>query len=84
MNHNDWRIDARQCRMARAALNWTIPELAAEAGVHTATVQMFELGSDPRVSTLDKIMRAFRDAGVEFPDRQTVRYAGAGRDQIAA
>lgn len=55
--------------MGRAALNWTVRELAAAAGVHRNTITNIEVGryaGDP--STLAVIERTMRTAGVEFID----------------
>ncbi|TLX41774.1 helix-turn-helix domain-containing protein [Xanthobacter autotrophicus] len=55
-----------QCRMARAALNWSTQELAAKAGVGVNTVNRFEAGQDARVSSVDKMRAALEAAGVIF------------------
>jgi DNA-binding XRE family transcriptional regulator len=56
-------------RMARAALNWTVRQLAEAAGVHRNTVTNIEVGryaGDPE--TISKIERVLVRAGVEFID----------------
>jgi transcriptional regulator with XRE-family HTH domain len=56
-----------QCRMARAALNWTQNQLADASHVGIITVRNFELGkSQPNKSTLFLMRQAFEAAGVEF------------------
>ena len=53
--------------MARAALNWTVRDLAEATGLHRNTVTNIEVGryaGDPVSLTL--IEKAFRAAGVEF------------------
>ena len=53
--------------MARAALGWTLDDVAKAAGVHRNTVSNFELGKyggDPE--TLAKMRKAFEAAGLEF------------------
>jgi DNA-binding XRE family transcriptional regulator len=53
--------------MARAALNWTVRDLAKSAGVHRNTVNNVEVGryaGDP--DTLEKIEKALAAAGVQF------------------
>jgi transcriptional regulator with XRE-family HTH domain len=53
--------------MARAALNWSLEDLAKAAGVHRNTISNFETekyGGDPEKLTL--IQRALETAGVEF------------------
>lgn len=60
-------ITPRQCRMARAAVNWTVRKLAAEAKIGVTTVVRFETEkAAPNVSTLTLIRQAFERAGVEF------------------
>lgn len=60
-------MNAMQCRMARAALNWSSKELAAEAHVGVATVARFERGDASTIpATLAAIQRALEAAGVEF------------------
>jgi transcriptional regulator with XRE-family HTH domain len=78
-------IDAIQCRMARTALGWRRTDLAKKAKVAMSTVQLFEEGSDPRASTMQKIVAAFNAHGVAFPDPDTVRIERRRpADQIAA
>lgn len=55
-----------QCRMARAALNWTKAELAEKSSVATNTVLRFEGGGDVRVSSLNAMREALTEAGVTF------------------
>ena len=55
--------------MARAALNWTVRDLAAATGLHRNTITNIEVGryvGDPE--TLAIIKRVLRRAGVEFID----------------
>lgn len=55
--------------MARAALNWTVRDLAEATGLHRNTISNFEVGrfeGDPE--TLAVIERVLREAGVEFID----------------
>lgn len=67
--------------MARAALNWSLRELAEAAGVHRNTISNFETGKyagDP--ATTDAIRAALETAGVEFTngDQPGVRLRKAG------
>lgn len=55
-----------QCRMARAALDWGVLDLAREAGVSTQTIVRLERGEALKQPTIDRIREAFEDAGVEF------------------
>jgi transcriptional regulator with XRE-family HTH domain len=53
--------------MARAALNWTVRQLAEAAQLHRNTISNIETGKyagDP--ATLDAIAAVLRRAGVEF------------------
>ena len=55
--------------MARAALNWTVRDLAEATGLHRNTVTNIEVGryvGDPE--TLAKIEIVMKRAGVEFID----------------
>jgi transcriptional regulator with XRE-family HTH domain len=55
--------------MARAALNWTVRDLADATGLHRNTVTNLEVGryaGDPE--TLSNIKRVLEKAGVEFID----------------
>jgi transcriptional regulator with XRE-family HTH domain len=62
-------VTSAQVRMARAALNWTVRDLAEASGLHRNTITNIEVGryaGDPE--TLARIQRVFRQAGVEFID----------------
>lgn len=55
--------------MARAALGWTLDDLAAASGVNRKTILRFERQEAvARATTLDVIRRAFETAGVRFAD----------------
>ena len=54
--------------MARAALGWSVRELAAKAGVTANTVSRYENGADALGETLAKIRRALEEGGVAFLD----------------
>ena len=55
-----------QCRMARAAIEMGVRELAEAAKVSTNTVTRFERGEELRERTVDAMQRALEGAGVEF------------------
>ena len=59
-----------QCRMARAALGWSVRELAAKAEVGATTVVRFELEqAKPIPATLKALRGALEAGGIEFlPD----------------
>ena len=53
--------------MARAALDWTVRDLAEATGLHRNTINNIEVGryvGDPK--TLELIEKILRAAGVEF------------------
>lgn len=66
-------LDGTQSRMARAALGWSLPELANRTGLHVNTLSKFESGSDAKRSTLEKLWQAYVREGVEFPAPYTAR-----------
>lgn len=55
-----------QFRMARAALNWTVRDLAEKAGVHKNTVLRIEAGVATHGPTLAAVMRTLEEAGLRF------------------
>ena len=62
-------VTSAQVRMARAALDWTVRDLADATGLHRNTINNIEVGryaGDPK--TLDLIEKTLRSAGVEFID----------------
>ncbi len=52
--------------MARAALKWSVRDLADKSGITANTISRIENGSDAKVSTLDAIRTALQTGGVEF------------------
>jgi len=59
-------LNAAQCRMARAALNVGVRELAKAAKVSTNTVTRLESGELLKPRTVEAVQRALEAAGVEF------------------
>ena len=60
-------MTSAQVRMARAALNWTVRDLAAATGLHRNTITNIEVGryaGDP--ATLALIKDVLTREGVEF------------------
>lgn len=55
--------------MARAGLGWSARELAAKAGVGSATVARFETGTESSSETVAKLERALADGGADFSRR---------------
>jgi len=55
--------------MARAALNWTVRDLAEATGLHRNTINNIEVGRYAGdAKTLDIIERKLMAAGIEFID----------------
>jgi transcriptional regulator with XRE-family HTH domain len=62
-------VTSAQVRMARAALNWTVRDLAKAARLHRNTITNIETGRYVGDSeTLEKIATVLKRAGVEFID----------------
>lgn len=62
-------ISPRQCKAARALLDWSQQDLADHAKVGIVTVRQLEAGvHEPRRATLDVVRRALEAAGVDFID----------------
>jgi transcriptional regulator with XRE-family HTH domain len=62
-------VTSAQVRMARAALNWTVRDLAAATGLHRNTITNIEVGryaGDP--GTLNLIKEVLIREGVVFID----------------
>ena len=62
-------VTSAQLRMARAALNWTVRDLAEATGLHRNTINNIEVGryaGDPE--SLAKIEKILIRAGIEFID----------------
>jgi transcriptional regulator with XRE-family HTH domain len=62
-------VTSAQVRMARAALNWTVRDLAEATGLHRNTISNLEVGryaGDPETVAL--IRSVLVRAGVEFID----------------
>jgi ribosome-binding protein aMBF1 (putative translation factor) len=58
-----------QVRAARALLRWSQTELALRSGVHVNPIKAFESEqSNPMWTTLSKLERALKKAGVDFLD----------------
>jgi transcriptional regulator with XRE-family HTH domain len=60
-------VSAQQCRAARALLDWSRDELAAQSKVAKRTIVDFERSArTPRDATLTVIRQALERAGVAF------------------
>ena len=60
-------VTSAQVRMARAALNWTVRDLADASGLHRNTISNLEVGRYAGdAQTLEILEEILRKAGVEF------------------
>jgi transcriptional regulator with XRE-family HTH domain len=62
-------VTSAQLRMARAALNWTVRDLAEATGLHRNTITNIEINryaGDQK--SLERIEAVLRKAGVDFID----------------
>jgi transcriptional regulator with XRE-family HTH domain len=67
-------VTSAQLRMARAALNWTVRDLAQATGLHRNTITNIEIGRYAGdQNSLERIETVLRKAGVEFIDENGVR-----------
>jgi transcriptional regulator with XRE-family HTH domain len=55
-----------QCRMARAALTWSVRECADKVGITPNTISSFELERSVRTSTVARLRDVFIANGVVF------------------
>jgi transcriptional regulator with XRE-family HTH domain len=69
-------ISPAQMRMARAGLGWGVRELAERAGLQPGTISRIENGKEAMGGSLRKIEQTFGEAGVTFPDENTVSIKG--------
>lgn len=61
-------MNVRQCRMARAALNWSQQDLAKASGVSARTIIRFEVGEPVLPARVTALRHAFEAQGVLFID----------------
>ncbi len=54
--------------MGRAAVGWSVRELARNAGVTPNTISRIENGGDALASTMERLQTALENAGVIFID----------------
>jgi transcriptional regulator with XRE-family HTH domain len=60
-------VTRAQVRMARAALDWTVRDLADATGLHRNTITNFEVGRyGGDAATLETIEQTLTKAGVQF------------------
>ena len=61
-------------RMARAALGWTLKELADKAGVNMNTISRYEAGAEILTGTMQRLEQVLKDEGVIFIDEDDQFY----------
>ncbi len=61
-------LEGVQVRMGRAAVGWSVRELANNAKVTPNTISRIENGGDALTSTMERLQTALEDAGVIFID----------------
>ena len=59
-------MNGTQCRMARAALGWSLDQLQAEAGVNKRTIMRHEAGETISPEKLEALRSAFVREGIAF------------------
>jgi hypothetical protein len=59
-------MNVAQCRMARAALGWTVADLADRSAVKPSLVIRHEGGDTIRGEHIEAMRRAFEAQGVQF------------------
>lgn len=57
-----------QSRMARAALQWSLHDFAANASVSRMTCARFELGNTVAAESVSAMRSALESAGIRFTD----------------
>lgn len=69
MKTMNFLINGAQARMARAALDWNLPQTRERTGLSVNTVMRFEKGRGVQIDTIRKLVDVYRDAGIDFqPD----------------
>jgi DNA-binding XRE family transcriptional regulator len=61
-------VNRRQCRMARAALDWSQRDLAAASGVSWRTILRFETGEEVMPARVKALRHALEAEGILFID----------------
>ena len=59
-------LEGIQVRMGRAAVGWSVRELARNVGVTPNTISRIENGGDALASTMERLQTALENAGVIF------------------
>ena len=59
-------MNVRQCRMARAALDWSQRDLAKASGVSARTVIRYEAGESILSPQVQRLRKSFEENGIVF------------------
>jgi transcriptional regulator with XRE-family HTH domain len=59
-------MNVTQCRMARAALGWSLDDLARHSGVSRRTVAKFEAGGNVLPEMMETLRSSLVKAGIGF------------------
>lgn len=59
----DSSMTSTQCKMARAALGWSVHKLAAVSGISANTISRFERGNGALTRTVERLQAAMLDTG---------------------
>lgn len=59
-------MNVKQCRMARAALAWSLDRLAEESGVSRRSIARYESGENVVPETVAKLQAALIEGGAAF------------------
>ena len=69
-------LTALQCRMARVALDWTVRQLARQAGLSLATVSRFENGQGVAPERVERLRAVIAAAGIDLVDENATGGVG--------
>lgn len=73
-----------QLKMARAALDLSVDQLAAKAGVSHVEIARLEDGADGTGEATERVRALFETAGIQWIDEDGVRFAGTPNDETIA
>jgi transcriptional regulator with XRE-family HTH domain len=59
-------LTPEMCRAARALLRWEVNQLAAASGVAASAIECFKEGSMVEPASVEVLLTALQDAGLEF------------------
>lgn len=76
-------ISSLQALLARTLLRWSQKEAALKLGINPATLSNIETGdSDPPASRLLQLQQFYENEGVEFTERDGVRWKAVGMSEL--